>query len=67
MFSSRRNPHVLRLATAQALAGANSTDVYTTGAIIGNMLAPNPALATLPRGQHRLPDRDQDLLIRRTS
>ncbi len=40
--------NVLRLATAQALAGANSTVVYATGAVVGNMLAPDPALATLP-------------------
>lgn len=40
--------NVLRLAVAQALAGANSTVVYATGAVIGNTLAPNKALATLP-------------------
>ncbi|WP_159994343.1 MFS transporter [Roseomonas sp. 18066] len=40
--------NVLRLAVAQALAGANSVVVYATGAILGNMLAPSPALATLP-------------------
>ena len=40
--------NVLRLAVAQALAGANSTVVYATGAVIGNMLAPSKALATLP-------------------
>lgn len=40
--------NVLRLATAQALAGANSVVVYATGAIIGNMLAPSAVLATLP-------------------
>ncbi|TNB81496.1 MFS transporter [Pseudomonas sp. Fig-3] len=40
--------NVARLAIAQALAGANSTVVYATGAIIGNMLAPRPSLATLP-------------------
>ena len=40
--------NVLRLAVAQALAGANSTVVYATGAIVGNMLAPSKALATLP-------------------
>lgn len=45
---SRINPHVMRLAMAQALSGANSTVVYATGAIIGNMLAPTPSLATLP-------------------
>src|SRR3712207_1094621 len=39
---------VLRLAVAQALAGANSVVVYATGAIVGNMLAPSPVLATLP-------------------
>ncbi|ACL62889.1 MFS transporter [Methylobacterium nodulans] len=40
--------NVARLAIAQALAGANSTVVYATGAIVGNMLAPSPVLATLP-------------------
>lgn len=33
---------------AQALAGANSTVIFATGAIIGNMLAPSATLATLP-------------------
>ncbi|KPL55365.1 MFS transporter [Prosthecomicrobium hirschii] len=40
--------NVIRLTVAQALAGANAVVVYATGAIIGNMLAPSPALATLP-------------------
>jgi predicted MFS family arabinose efflux permease len=40
--------NVARLAIGQALAGANSTVVYATGAIVGNSLAPSPALATLP-------------------
>jgi MFS family permease len=40
--------NVIRLAIAQALAGANSTVVYATGAILGHMLAPDKALATLP-------------------
>ncbi|RXG96197.1 MFS transporter [Bradyrhizobium zhanjiangense] len=40
--------NVARLAVAQALAGANSTIVYATGAVIGDMLAPTKALATLP-------------------
>ncbi|TWA60637.1 putative MFS family arabinose efflux permease [Azospirillum brasilense] len=40
--------NVLRLAIAQALAGANAVVVYATGAIVGNTLAPSPALATLP-------------------
>ena len=39
---------VFRLAVAQALAGANSAVTYATGAVIGNTLAPNKALATLP-------------------
>ncbi|WP_207538805.1 MFS transporter [Sabulicella rubraurantiaca] len=46
------SPHevgnVARLAIAQALAGANATIVYATGAIVGNTLAPDKALATLP-------------------
>ena len=37
-----------RLAAAQALAGANAAVVYATGAIIGNTLAPSPAMATVP-------------------
>jgi len=40
--------NIIRLTLAQALAGANSVVVYATGAIIGHMLAPNKALATLP-------------------
>jgi predicted MFS family arabinose efflux permease len=40
--------NIARLAIAQALAGANSTVVYATGAIVGNSLAPSPALATMP-------------------
>ncbi|WP_246583205.1 MFS transporter [Candidatus Vallotia tarda] len=40
--------NVARLTIAQALAGANSTVIYATGAIIGNMLAPSHALATFP-------------------
>ncbi|MBC9179618.1 MFS transporter [Pseudoroseomonas ludipueritiae] len=45
---SHEKGNVLRLAVAQALAGANTTVVYATGAIVGNMLAPSKALATLP-------------------
>lgn len=48
MSRARINPNVFRLTVAQALSGANSVVVYATGAIIGNMLAPNAALATLP-------------------
>lgn len=40
--------NMIRLTTAQALAGANATVVYATGAILGHMLAPDKALATLP-------------------
>ncbi|WP_267354079.1 MULTISPECIES: MFS transporter [unclassified Methylobacterium] len=40
--------NVVRLAIAQALAGANSTVVFATGAVVGNMLAPSKVLATLP-------------------
>jgi MFS family permease len=40
--------NVLRLTVAQALAGANAVVAYATGAIVGNTLAPSPALATLP-------------------
>src|SRR3546814_10313 len=39
---------MLRLANAQALAGANAVVVYATDAIVGDMLAPTPILATLP-------------------
>ncbi|GAD21692.1 MFS transporter [Acidovorax sp. MR-S7] len=40
--------NIWRLSIAQALAGANSVVVYATGAIVGDMLAPAPMLATLP-------------------
>lgn len=40
--------NIIRLTLAQALAGANSVVVYATGAIVGNMLAPDKALSTLP-------------------
>jgi MFS family permease len=46
--SRHERGNVLRLSVAQALAGANSTVVYATGAVIGNTLAPNKVLATLP-------------------
>jgi MFS family permease len=36
------------LAVAQALAGGNNTVIAATTGIIGSMLAPDPALATLP-------------------
>ncbi|MCZ8390416.1 MFS transporter [Achromobacter xylosoxidans] len=40
--------NIARLTVAQALAGANSVVVYATGAIVGDLLAPEKALATLP-------------------
>ncbi|KAB2906567.1 MAG: MFS transporter [Burkholderiaceae bacterium] len=40
--------NIWRLSIAQALAGANSVVVYATGAIVGDLLAPTPMLATLP-------------------
>ncbi len=40
--------NALVLAAAQALAGGNNTVIVATGGIAGSMLAPDPALATLP-------------------
>jgi MFS family permease len=40
--------NALVLAVAQALSGANATVIVATGGIAGSVLAPNPALATLP-------------------
>jgi len=40
--------NIWRLSIAQALAGANTTVLCATGAIIGEMSAPTPLLATLP-------------------
>ena len=40
--------NVARLTIAQALSGANAVVVYATAAIVGNALAPDHALATLP-------------------
>src|ERR1700744_1077952 len=48
MFVSRMNAAVWRLVIAQALAGANATVVYATGALVGETLAPSKLLATLP-------------------
>jgi MFS family permease len=44
----RARGNVLRLAVAQALAGANASVIFATGAIIGNTLAPDPSWATVP-------------------
>jgi MFS family permease len=40
--------NIVRLATAQALGGGNSVIVYATGAVVGDVLAPDKSLATLP-------------------
>ncbi len=40
--------NALVLGAAQALAGGNTTVIVATGGIVGSMLAPEPALATLP-------------------
>ena len=40
--------NVARLAIAQALAGANAAVIFATGAVVGNTLAPDKTLATLP-------------------
>ncbi|MDH5855876.1 MFS transporter [Lampropedia aestuarii] len=45
---SVQRANIWRLSLAQALAGANGVVVFATGAIVGNQLAPAPALATLP-------------------
>lgn len=46
--ASVQRGNIWRLVVAQALAGANATVVYATGAIVGEALAPDPMLATLP-------------------
>ena len=43
-----QNNNIVRLAVAQALAGANSVVFYATGAIVGNTFAPSASLSTLP-------------------
>ena len=44
----RVRSNVVRLAIAQALAGANASVIFATGSIIGVMMAPDPSLATVP-------------------
>lgn len=39
---------IFRLTTAQALAGANAVIIFATGSIVGDQLAPDKSLATLP-------------------
>lgn len=48
LSDSEQSGNIWRLSIAQALAGANAVVVYATGAIVGDMLAPSAALATLP-------------------
>lgn len=45
---AQERANIWRLSVAQALAGANTVVVYATGAIVGDVLAPSPVLATLP-------------------
>ncbi|EPR0416075.1 MFS transporter [Enterobacter hormaechei] len=45
---SEQNNNIIRLSAAQALAGANSVVFYATGAIVGNAIAPDASLSTLP-------------------
>lgn len=45
---SRARANALRLAVASALAGANASVVFATGAIVGSVLAPDKSLATVP-------------------
>ena len=45
---SVQRTNIFRLTVAQALAGANTTVIFATGSIVGNALAPDKSLATLP-------------------
>src|SRR6201991_615468 len=45
---ARARSNVVRLATAQALSGANSAVIFATGSIVGATLAPDISLATVP-------------------
>src|ERR1700743_2677249 len=45
---TRVRANVVRLAAAQALAGANSAVIFATGSIVGASLAPDVSLATVP-------------------
>ena len=47
-MTGRQRSNIVRLAIAQALGGGNSVIVYATGAVVGDGLAPDKALATLP-------------------
>src|SRR4051794_9489440 len=45
---ARARSNVVRLASAQALSGANSAVIFATGSIVGATLAPDISLATVP-------------------
>src|SRR5258708_34601296 len=45
---ARVRSNVVRLAAAQALAGANAAVIFATGSIVGATLAPEISLATVP-------------------
>jgi MFS family permease len=45
---ARVKANVARLAAAQALTGANSAVIFTTGSIVGATMAPDISLATVP-------------------
>ena len=48
LLPSVQRANIVRLTVAQALAGANTTVIFATGSIVGNALAPDKSLATLP-------------------
>jgi MFS family permease len=48
LSTAEQNNNIIRLTAAQALAGANSVVFYATGAVVGNAIAPNASLSTLP-------------------
>ena len=52
MSQLRNHPQILgniwRLSAAQALAGANASVIFATGALVGARLAPHAGLSTLP-------------------
>jgi MFS family permease len=45
---ARARANALRLAIASALAGANASVIFATGAIVGSVLAPDKSYATVP-------------------
>ena len=51
---ARARANVVRLATAQALTGANSAVIFATGSIVGATLAPSMSLATVPLSMYVL-------------